>query len=580
MKVNTLPPNNLQSLKDLGTGGLSILQRTAIEKLIKLENLTPQQQKARQQLAQTADLESQLRTHNKKRVRISEASHYFKMVRGILTEGKAKRHEAYFDIQPLPTFGLMSEIKTVYKGVFDPRHKRVSISGSDGDIKKFNEYLSTIKLSEFIQNEVFDAYFSDYGGFIVGDMPNRLNGANSPFLYIVPTSDVILYERDDLKDVTNWIIYKRGNDYVFLNDTYFVVFDADKNFKSESMHNAGITPCFKMYAMDSVTASEAGNFDKALWKSLDNDKMHDVNSSAVSWSYRSHCDYKRVISDEILDSCNGGDIHRRQNGKPSIPTGEKCPKCATDLSGAGTHIYMSMPEGDDKTIAAPFGYIFPPVETLKYNNEHANNLFKKIKENICGGDIQMAINGQAFNEKQVSSMIEEKRNILTIFGQCIGRAEAYCMEILSAIMFDKKLDVYVDYGNDFFNVTEGELYTIYTEAVENDATINMKKQLYDNWAQTKNRHSKTGYLRDKIIASICPYFHEKNDRVLTYLSSQMVDPNLVYLKLNFTEILSEYEQNNEIIELMTTDYDSHVIKLKEELINIVNKKRNGQQEPE
>jgi hypothetical protein len=557
----------------LRMGGEFTMDR--VKEMVRNKNLTKEQQRSRKLIDEKEKDQNRLRLHNRINIRVSEAADYWKMVTALLVKEKVEQHKHFFKIQPLPTYGLISDIKKELRAVFDPKKKYTSIKCNDSDRTVIEKYVDDISLNKFIAGEIFESYFSDFNGFCVIDLPN--DGEIKPYPYIVDIADVELFGEDAHNEVS-YIVYKRNGNYIYLDALSFVVFDNEKRFVGEFYHYADQCLAFKLFPNGGALQGEAGNLNFGLFKMLDYRKLSVINSSPVSWSYRGNCNYTRVISDKTREICDNGDILRISDNDRSrrVPTGLKCPKCATNLSGAGTHLYIGLPEDNEKPLGDPMGYVFPDMDVVEKNKTFCDEIYNNIFKRVTGGEKNANdSNNTAYNEKQVMSMIESKRNVLTQLGRSIGRIESLLISKIGTVLLGYPVTANANYGNDFFNIKESDTYSLYTDAVKIDASSNIKQDLYDNWIQTKNRNNESGYLRDRMMSDICPYFHESFEKLNQMNSSGLANVEDVYFKFNFDRLIKEYERVNGKIEAIKQDnYEKKVETVKAYIYSIIKNERN------
>jgi hypothetical protein len=367
-------------------------------------------------------------------------------------------------------------------------------------------------------------------------------------------------------------LYKKGNKKIFLDDKNFIVFNYENEVINYTEHKAKTTLAAKIWLENSPTDYEGGNLDYLLFKLNEMRKMDNLNSSAITFEYKSKCNYKRTEvfgSDKAIFSCDSGTITKRIN-ETITTTGEKCPKCSNDIRGAGTHLIYDPPREDQKAIEKPFGYIFPEVENLKYTDERNDRLILDLLKRTTGGQIKMAVNGQAFNEKQVSAMIENKRNLLTSFGKQVARIEGILLNLIHSALYSQDAKITVSYGNEFFNVTEQTAYELYIASVESDAPNLMKVSLFEQWINIKNKNNQRGYLRDKIISKVIPYYHENKAAVLNLKTNNLTNEKDAYLYFNSDKLIKEYElSKGKIEDIEYKDFDKMVNELYIDLINLI-----------
>ncbi len=515
-----------------------------------------------------ASLEKAVQLHTEPKTIWFDSSTYGKLVKSLLVEEKVIRHKAFFEIQPLRSVSFVeNEIKRPLRAIFDPKHYSVQIKATQSTVQQINGKAKEVE--NWFKEDVFNSFFSHWNGF--GVIDKLEDDTINP--YIVGIENVIDYEFNE-KHELDWLFFKRGKNKVFVDADVFAVWEEADNVNPDSIikHGYGLNPAFKLFDTKGFLAKELGELNYAQFKCIENRNLDLYSSAPVMWTLEDKCSFTEVANPEgdipEYNYCEGGQLYFED-----APIGRECPRCSkSKLNGVGTVIRARIADFGEK-FTVPFGMVFPDSGNLEYNKLTANDLFEGIKERLIGNQSSGDENGQAYNEKQVSAMLEQRRVVLTEIAKIFDWCKEAIYKRVAATFLKNIPEITISSGNEFFSHSQNERWLMYDEAKNNESSINMVESLYDEWAQVKNRNNALGYMRDKMIADLHPFFHYTDAYVSGKYSSGLITEQDMVLRVNFNEVLCEHELSEGRIEdNPEKDYKVKIDGIKAKLIEIVKNK--------
>ena len=124
----------------------------------------------------------------------------------------------------------------------------------------------------------------------------------------------------------------------------------------------------------------------------------------------------------------------------------------------------------------------------------------------------------------------------------------------------------VNWGTEFYVFTVTELYSKYKQAKENGASNSELDAISQQILEVEYRNNPLVLQRMLILKQLEPYPHKTLDEVLKLYEKELLNENLVKLKINFSTLVEKFERENiNIIEFASN-------KPMREKIDIINKK--------
>ena len=124
----------------------------------------------------------------------------------------------------------------------------------------------------------------------------------------------------------------------------------------------------------------------------------------------------------------------------------------------------------------------------------------------------------------------------------------------------------VNWGTEFYVFTVTELYSKYKQAKENGASNPELDAISQQILEVEYRNNPLVLQRMLILKQLEPYPHKTLDEVLKLYEKELLNENLVKLKINFSTLVEKFERENiNIIEFASN-------KSMREKIDIISKK--------
>lgn len=506
---------------------------------------------------------------------------------------------------PLP---IMETADVIYSGlykIFDAQNKAIYPILANEDLEQeFTEYLQTLGFTDFWQTTAWQAFRDQPNCVMVVDMAVKQIG-NKPQPYmcaidITATKDLTL----DSDGVTFL-------DYIFVNDEGDLVAIDEQNFytypkvvdgnglvvknqwlvNDESVivgfHGLGYCPAKFLIddALDnkqpiikeSPVTKGLYPLEKLLFRILSGENLEDYASYPIHVIPKTECEYQ----DEQGNRCNAGYITRVATDAPGMAVyggvggayQVPCPICAKNhLVGAGS-AYEAQPDKDGKFDVDQVVKIIPaPTETLQYIDTKIESRKNNIIQS-CIGAVQDP-SKEAMNEKQVTSMYEDRQTILLRVKRNFERAIKFCMDTIGKLQYESAYTgSVVNLGTRFLLLTTEEMQARLDGAVKSNAPQYEINLIREEMNITEYSNNPRMMQRMKLLEKLEPYAnYDTVDLSKLYQLNKISQINFE-LKYNFSIFIAQFEdENGDVVDfgsLLTPSKKIEIIKNK--LLDYVNK---------
>ena len=469
---------------------------------------------------------------------------------------------------PLPTVELTDAIFNELKKVFYGQNAVFEYKFTDANLlDDWNWYSGDVlKEAERWRGEGFERFKYDINSVLVVDMPREQDGAlPCPYYYWLDISDVIAFRCYPDTDRFEWIAFRGEGDTVnVFDDTYYRTYryseseDADGERRlvrvSKSEHGLGYCPvCFfwtealntsQRCIKRSPLTKELDNLDYLLFKVISK-RIADLGGEyPIYWHYQEEqgCDYEAGGV-----HCDGGFLRDMDGHYLGTVDGgvQRCPVCGSrKFRGAGSDIPIPIPEQGQPDLTNPIGIVATPVNTLKNISEDIKNLKNTIFQSVVG--FMGVDTGTAMNEYQVRSTYESRRNVLNSIKANFERAQAFVEDTVCRLRYGEKyVNCVIDYGTEFYIYSSDEIRNKYKSAKDSGASATELDYLGDQIIFTETKNNPVQQQRLLMLKQIEPYRH----MTISELQSckELLDPELVAVKLNFSQLIDRFERENTLI---------------------------------
>jgi hypothetical protein len=500
----------------------------------------------------------------------------------------------------------METADVIYSGlykIFDAQNKAIYPILANEDLEQdFTEYLQTLGFTDFWQTTAWQVFRDQPNSVLVVDMDvKQIGNKPQPYMCVIDitaTKDLTL----DSDGVTflDYIFVNDNGDLVAVDDQNFYTYpktvDAngtvvknqwlvDDEHVAVGFHGLGYCPAKFLIddALDnkqpiikeSAVTKVLYPLEKLLFRIISGENLEDYASYPIHVVPKTECEYQ----DEQGNRCNSGFITRMANDAPSTalygPTGPyqiACPVCSKNhLVGAGS-AYEAQPDNDGKFDVDNVVKIIPaPTDTLDYIDRKIETRKNNIIQS-CIGAVQDP-SKEAMNEKQVTSMYEDRQTILLRVKRNFERAIKFCMDTIGKLQYDSAYTgSVVNLGTRFLLLTTEEMQARLDGAVESNAPQYEINLIREEMNITEYSNNPRMMQRIKLLEKLEPYAnYDTVDLSKLYQLNKISQINFE-LKYNFSIFIAQFEdENGDIIDfgsLLTPAKKIQIIKSK--LLEYVN----------
>ena len=524
--------------------------------------------KSRQVINKASHHEQRLRFHIDTNMHAADAcavvNDFLQWVKGLLPKDKFNIFLQLFKF-PISTNELTEEIFNALEKVYDGKDAYEEYNFVNPDyLQDWNDYRSKkLKAYEFWRYKAFQYLKTDINGIIIVDLDTeQVSERPEPYFYFTPITQIKDFHINQ-NGLIEWVMLPQaGNKLAVIDDENYTVYQLNDKGEisaepiTQNAHNLGYCPA-SMFWDDNLT-----NGNKALKKSPVSNQLTALDWLLFFQTSKKHLDlyapypiYSGFQQDcgfenkENGDYCEngfiknaGGDYYVSRDGDIT-----KCSVCSEKrLAGVGSFIEIPEPsrENDHADLRNPVQITTIDSESLKYNVDETQRLYDKIYTAVVGlgGDAKM---DKAFNEKQVKSNTESRRNVLLSVKKNLEKIQSWVDETICKLRYD---NLYVSntihYGSDFYLDNVNQLTAQYAEAKQAGATDYQLDVIQDEIIESENRHNPNALERANILKNLEPYRHQTRKEVIEMLDKGFGDKELIAIKLNFSTFVLRFEREN------------------------------------
>jgi hypothetical protein len=482
-------------------------------------------------------------------------------VKTLIPKDKYKIFVSLFQF-PTPVVQLSGTIFNELERVFDSKNPSVSYQFTDSYYRDDWEWYREKKLNEPIvwRKKGWDAVKTSINSLLVVDLPEEQKDEfPEPYFYFLAIENVIDYEfKNGLLD---WVIFKQPrNKIACFDDTYFRTLQLDKDNKPtgepiEREHNLGFCPAKFFWSTElqqsqpdlkkSPLSPQLGNFDWLLFFSVSKKHLDLYAPYPIYSTYEADCDFE---NNETGDYCDGGYLRNSDKNYKLLRDGtvEQCPVCSNKrLAGVGSLIEVPVPNGkDDPDLRNPVQITTIDKASLDYNVEEVKRLKAEIFTSVIGfgGEVQSK---QSINEMQVEANFESKVSVLNSLKGNLETARKFVDDTCCILRYGENfISSSISMGTEFYIYSVEDLYAQYKQAKENGASEAELSSINDQIIETEHRNNPMQMQRMLILKHLEPYSHYTLDELMKLQEKQLLNSELLKIKINFDTFVNRFEREN------------------------------------
>lgn len=464
---------------------------------------------------------------------------------------------------PTPVVQLSGTIFTELEKVFEGRNPSMTFQFSDSEYRDDWESYRKESLKEPLiwRKKGWDAVRTAINSVLIVDLPANQNSEYpEPYFYWLSIENVIEYKLLDSSEV-EYIIFKQpGNKIAVFDDTYYRIFKLNKDNQLpadpeiETEHGLGYCPARFFWSTEltqqqpdlkkSPLSPQLANLDWLLFFAISKRHLDLYAPYPIYSSYEADCDFE---NNETGDYCDGGFLRNREQNYKVLRDGtiEQCPVCANKrLAGVGSFIEVPVPNGTDPDLRDPVSITSIDKSSLDYNVEEVKRISSEIFTSVVGmgGDVQQK---QSINEMQVTANFESRTNVLNSLKGNLEAAQKFVDDTVCRLRYgDNFLGSSISMGTEFYIYTIDDLYKQYKQAKENGASEAELDAINNNILSTEHRNNPTQLQRMLILKQLEPYRHYTFDELMKLREKDLLNSDLLKIKINFPTFVDRFEREN------------------------------------
>lgn len=545
----------------------------------------------RQTIQRAVNMQRRLRFHTETNVAVSDINQpttiFLDWVRQLLPKDKFNIFLQLFKF-PLPTPAVVEDVYRELERVFYSRNSSSSYQFTDSELA---EDWSQYKKNNLNEPEVWKTtgwkrMQVSPNSILVVDLPQVQTSLRpEPYFYWLEIDAVIDYQTFRLdENQFEWLIFKQPEHRIAVfDDTSIRVYQLNEKNEiqsliSEAKHDLGYCPARFFWSTqlneknkdlkkNSIT-KELSNLDWYLLFSISKQHLDLYAPYPIYSAYEADCNFE---NNETGDYCDGGFL-RNAKGEYKIlndGTVEKCPCCSEKrIAGPGSFLEVPIPNQSEgiADMRNPVQITTIDKDSLNYNVNECARLKNEIVISVVGSGGTVS-EKEAINETQVTANFESKTSVLNALKTNFELAQKFVEDTVCKLRYgDAFISSSVNWGTEFYVFTVTELYSKYKQAKENGASNSELDAISQQILEVEYRNSPLVLQRMLILKQLEPYPHKTLDEVLKLYEKELLNENLVKLKINFNTLVEKFERENiNIIEFASN-------KPMREKIDIINKK--------
>ena len=545
----------------------------------------------RQTIQKAVNMQRRLRFHTETNVAVSDINQpttiFLDWVRQLLPKDKFNIFLHLFKF-PLLTPAVVEDVYRELERVFYSRNSSSSYQFTDSELA---EDWSQYKKNNLNEPEVWKTtgwkrMQVSPNSILVVDLPQvQISLRPEPYFYWLEIDAVIDYQTSKLdENQFEWLIFKQPEHRIAVfDDTSIRVYQLNEKNEiqsliSEAKHDLGYCPARFFWSTQlneknkdlkkNPITKELSNLDWYLFFSISKQHLDLYAPYPIYSAYEADCNFE---NNETGDYCDGGFL-RNAKGEYKIlndGTVEKCPCCSEKrIAGPGSFLEVPIPNQSEGVadMRNPVQITTIDKDSLDYNVNECARLKNEIVISVVGSGGNVS-EKEAINETQVTANFESKTSVLNALKTNFELAQKFVEDTVCKLRYGGAfISSSVNWGTEFYVFTVTELYSKYKQAKENGASNSELDAISQQILEVEYRNNPLVLQRMLILKQLEPYPHKTLDEVLKLYEKELLNENLVKLKINFSTLVEKFERENiNIIEFASN-------KPMREKIDIINKK--------
>jgi hypothetical protein len=523
----------------------------------------------RQAIQKAVNMQRRLRFHTETNVAVSDINQpttiFLDWVRQLLPKDKFNIFLHLFKF-PLSTPAVVEDVYRELERVFYSRNSSSSYQFTDSELA---EDWSQYKKNNLNEPEVWKTtgwkrMQVSPNSILVVDLPQVQTSLRpEPYFYWLEIDAVIDYQTSKLdENQFEWLIFKQPEHRIAVfDDTFIRVYQLNEKNEiqsliSEAKHDLGYCPARFFWSTQlneknkdlkkNPITKELSNLDWYLFFSISKQHLDLYAPYPIYSAYEADCNFE---NNETGDYCDGGFL-RNAKGEYKIlndGTVEKCPCCSEKrIAGPGSFLEVPIPNQSEGVadMRNPVQITTIDKDSLDYNVNECARLKNEIVISVVGSGGTVS-EKEAINETQVTANFESKTSVLNALKTNFELAQKFVEDTVCKLRYGGAfISSSVNWGTEFYVFTVTELYSKYKQAKENGASNSELDAMSQQILEVEYRNNPLVLQRMLILKQLEPYPHKTLDEVLKLYEKELLNENLVKLKINFSTLVEKFEREN------------------------------------
>ena len=487
------------------------------------------------------------------------------MVENILPHDKFVLFKSLFRY-PVKTNEITDVCFDKLSRIFDGRNPAFNYQFANSEQRDdWEQYrLNVLHEPEIWSTKGWEFFKSEINSVLIVDVPReQRTDRPEPYFYWLPIDDVITYKADPTTGVMDFIVFRRRDKIVVLDDASYRVWDDKKHTgmisgmpEVEAMHDLGYCPARFFWnepiSLDepdvkaSPLSAELESLDWFEFFHISKRQLDLMGAYPILSGYEQSCDFSNA---ENGDYCDGGFLKDKQGRYRLDMAGLllRCPKCGNKrIIGAGSFVEIPVPnpEENQPDLRNPVQILKVDRDSLDYNVDEQKRLREEIITAVVGQD-EIVTNRDAFNEQQVRANFESVTTVLNRVKKGFEQAQQWVDETVCRLRYGKYfLSAKINYGTEFYLYSPDELRNRYRAAKDAGASESELDMMQNQILETEYRNDPTQLRRMLILAELEPFRHMSRVEVSDLYAKNLVSETDLRIKLNFPNFVRRFEREN------------------------------------
>lgn len=490
---------------------------------------------------------------------------WLSMVENILPHDKFVLFKALFRY-PVKTNEITDVCFDKLSRIFDGRNPAFNYQFANSEQRNDWENYRQTKLGEpeIWQTKGWEFFKTEINSVLIVDVPKeQTSELPEPYFYWLPIDDVITYKANPTTGQMDFIVFRRRDKIVVLDDGFYRVWDDKRKTGNiegmpevETPHDLGYCPArfFWNEPLSLEDPDVKASPLSAVLESLDWFEFFHISKRQLDLfgaypilsGYEQSCDFSNA---ENGDYCDGGFLRDKQGHYKLDMSGllMRCPKCGNKrIIGAGSFVEIPVPnaESGQADLKNPVQMLTVDRNALDYNVAEEKRLREEIITAVVGQD-EIVTDRDAFNEQQVRANFESVTTVLNRVKKGFEAAQQWVDETVCRLRYGKYfLSAKINYGTEFYLYSPDELRNSYKTAKDAGASESELDVLQNRIIETEFRNDPTQLRRMLLLAELEPYRHLTRAEVVDLYGRNLISETDMRIKLNFSNFVRKFEREN------------------------------------